>query len=84
MAESNRVGLTADGKKVSADSSDAAFVYDAADADRASQTLSAAAEQDTNARAVRVDGGSDAEGRRAAAQEGPQANEGGTAKSGRK
>ncbi len=54
MADSNRVALTAEGKKVSADSDDAAFTYDAADADRASELLKASAEaKDTNERAVR-------------------------------
>jgi hypothetical protein len=75
MAESapKRVGLTADGKKVGADSGDAAFIYDEADADRASELLKNAASDDTNERAVRVEG-TGAEPRRAAAQEGPQAN----------
>ncbi len=54
MADSNRVSLTADGKKVSADSDDAAFTYDAADADRAADLLKTSAEsKDTNERAVR-------------------------------
>ena len=54
MADSNRVALTAEGKKTSADGDDAAFVYDAADADRASELLKASAEAgDSNDRAVR-------------------------------
>jgi len=54
MADSNRVALTAEGKKTSAGSDDAAFEYDAADADRAAALLKASAEAgDTNERAVR-------------------------------
>lgn len=52
MADNNRVSLTADGKKTTG--SDAAFVYDAADADRAAEALkNAAANADSNERAVR-------------------------------
>jgi len=52
MADTNRVALTAEGKKTSAGSADAAFEYDAADADRAAELLKRAAADDTNARAV--------------------------------
>jgi len=54
MADSNRIALTAEGKKTSAGTEDAAFEFDAADADRASDLLKRSAEaKDTNDRAVR-------------------------------
>lgn len=53
--DTKRVALSADGKKVGAESADAAFIFDAADADAASEALKAAAKDDTNARAVRAE-----------------------------
>ena len=53
--ETQRVALTADGQKTSPESADAAFVYDAADADRAAETLEANANRDPNAASRDVD-----------------------------